>query len=201
MRLRVAICGLWLMLSGCRGAAPAADGTQLDSLLQAGDLVFRRGSGLASRAVLAVDDHSVYSHIGLVVRQNDGWHVVHAVPGEPDFRGDPDRVKMEPLSFFLRHDRALKGAIMRLDDPRAAASAASQAVRLFGAGVLFDHDYDLRDTTRLYCTEMVHTLLLRQGVDLTEGRRTHIDLPGFGGDYILPGDIQRSTRLTLIHQF
>ena len=72
-----------------------------DSLLREGDVVFRRGTGLISRAVLAADEDGQFSHIGIVVRNGNHWMVVHAVPGEPEFKGDSDRVKMEPIASFF----------------------------------------------------------------------------------------------------
>jgi Orthopoxvirus protein of unknown function (DUF830). len=72
-----------------------------DSLLREGDVVFRRGAGLISRAVLAADEDGQFSHIGIVVRNGNNWMVVHAVPGEPEFKGDSDRVKMEPIASFF----------------------------------------------------------------------------------------------------
>lgn len=74
--------------------------------LHAGDVVFRRGSGLTSHAVLAADRYGAYSHIGIVVDSCGVMMVVHAVPGEPDYEGDPDRVKMDtPKRFFLVDER------------------------------------------------------------------------------------------------
>lgn len=33
--------------------------------------------------------------------------MIHAVPGEPDFKDDPDRVKMETVEVFLRKEKLL----------------------------------------------------------------------------------------------
>ncbi len=193
-------CWLLLVLCGCRtgnGEVGERDVSILESVVQEGDLVFRRGQGLTSRAVLAADRHSVYSHTGIVVRDSAGWRVVHAVPGEEG----GDRVKMEPLAVFFRPERALKGAVMRSGDAQAARKAAAQAVELFRRNISFDHDYDLADTSRMYCTELIHHVFVRQGIDLTDGRRSRIDLPGFRGEYILPGDLQNSIYIELIHEY
>ena len=47
----------------------------------------------------------VYSHVGILKQIDNEWFVIHAVPDEPDFEGDTDRVKTDPLSrFFVRQD-------------------------------------------------------------------------------------------------
>ena len=55
--------------------------------LQQGDIAFRRGEGFISEVVVYNDAHGMYSHIGIIVKHNDSLKVVHAVPGEPDFKG------------------------------------------------------------------------------------------------------------------
>ena len=59
--------------------------------LRSGDIVFRQGSGLTSRIVQKADKNGIYSHVGIVLRDKNGdCLVIHAVPGEPDFKGDVD---------------------------------------------------------------------------------------------------------------
>ncbi len=53
----------------------------------------------------------------------------------------------------------------------------------------------------MYCTELVHFVFTRQGIDLTGGKRTRIALPGFGGDYILPDDLRHGMPLSSIYEF
>ena len=196
---------VWMGWSACRSGnenLPLSDFSFLtDSVLREGDLVFRRGPGLISRAVLVADHYSVYSHTGIVVRDSGGWKVVHAVPGEPDFKGDRDRVKMDRLDVFFAPQRALKGAVMRVNDPEAGVVAAQQAIRLFHAEIPFDHNYNLDDTSRMYCTELIQKIFLREGIDLTAGKLSRINLPGFKGDYILPSDLQNSPYVKLIYEF
>jgi hypothetical protein len=194
---------LFLFLaSGCRkkeGGLPA--GFPLESL-QEGDLVFRRGTGLVSRAVVAADKAGSYSHTGIVVKENNRWKVVHAVPGEPDGEENPDRIKMEELDLFFHKKRATTGAVMRLSiSPTLCRRAACAAIRLYRAGILFDHQYNLNDTSRMYCTELIDFVYRRQGIDLPEGRISRISVPGMSGNYLFPSDIQQNALLYLIYYF
>ena len=47
--------------------------------LTEGDLAFRCGRGLFSRVVTATEDDGLYSHVGIVVREEGKWKIVHAV--------------------------------------------------------------------------------------------------------------------------
>lgn len=167
--------------------------------LRQGDIVFRRGHGTKSRAVLAVDSVGAYSHVGIVCATDSGLVVVHAVPGESAGR---DVVKAEwPGEFFLP-DRAVGGAVCRpRSDTAVLNGAAKYALRAQRAGVEFDHDYDLSDSTAMYCTELVWRSFLAAGVDVSGGRRTHVPVPPFVGDYIMPSDIFCDTILNEIITF
>lgn len=202
--LQKALPLLALVTVGCwestnREAAPAK---LPQELFREGDIVFRRGTGLTSRAVLAADREGAYSHIGILTQKDGQWHVIHAVPGEPDFKGDPDRVKMEDAAVFFEPEKAVSGAVMRVtDEAEAASRAALYARHLYEARVPFDHDYDLADTTRMYCTELVDFVYRKAGIDVPQGRISHVNIPGFRGDYLLPNDIVQSKRLCLIYNF
>ena len=50
--------------------------------LQAGDIVFRRGEGFASRMVIFNDPDGDYSHVGMIVQKDSTLVVVHALPGK-----------------------------------------------------------------------------------------------------------------------
>lgn len=153
---------------------------RLFALVEAGDLVFRRGGGVASRAVLVADAGGTYSHVGVVVE--DG-KVIHSVP--------EGGVKIEKLEEFFAPRAALRGAVMRVQV--SLERVMELAAPFEGTG--FDHNYDLADSTKVYCTELVWRVFNRLGVDLTEGRRSRISVPGFDGEYILPSDLAKCKRL------
>lgn len=44
---------------------------------------------------------------------------------------------------------------MRPQNGDAARAAAAKAYEVFDRGTLFDHDYDDRDTTAMYCCELI----------------------------------------------
>ena len=166
-----------------------------DNLLQEGDLAFRRGYGMESDIVVALDKVGVYSHLGIIVKDTlKGWQIIHTVPGEATRAGEPDRIKMDDLSLFFRGDRASCGAIMRLEgETEKCKNASLQALQLYHRGVLFDHSYDLKDTTNMYCTELIDFVFRKENICLYKDT---IDKK-----YLLPGDIQTNKNLEVIFRF
>lgn len=169
--------------------------------LHSGDVVFRRGMSLTSHAVIAADAQGNYSHVGIVVDSAGKKMIVHAVPGEPDFDGDVDRVKMDVPEKFFSSEYASKGEVCRPTDETMAAKAAQTALRLYNKRVLFDDDFDDSDTTKMYCTELIVYAFKHAGTDISEGRRHKVDIPIIKADCILPSDIHSSPYLRKIIMF
>lgn len=198
------LCGC----GACGGSKPV--GCIMPDTLMArcreGDIVLRKGTGIASRVVCASPQSDDYSHCGIIAADDDGrLLVVHAVPDEPDYEGDPDRVKAEPLLSFFSTIRASKGCLLRLSnaaDSTLAARAARVAMQVFSRPTLFNHDYDDRDTTRMYCSQLVDYAYLRAGVSLVGRRRHHFNIPGLSLDHVLlPADFMHSARTTTLAEF
>ncbi len=191
-----------LLLCGCSTQGPHQEQRleEVEATLQSGDLLFRRGTGLAGHVVATLDKEGHFSHVGLVVGDTTDWRVVHAVPYEPEFEGDFDRVKCEPVADFLgRYPSAEFGLYRPLVEPQALERITRHALRLSRERVPFDHDYNTEDTTRLYCTELIEYLFHLEGYSLSEGRRTEINLTGFAGSYIFPSDVTQSSLLIPIY--
>ena len=167
---------------------------------QQGDLIFRKGTGIKSQAVLHADSLGAYSHTGIIVFQDSMFQVVHITPDERENGETVDKIKIEPISDFWRKDRAKHGAVYRLKDNGLGEKAAQQALRLLQKGILFDHNYLLNDTTEMYCTEFVWYSYQKAGKDISNGKRS--TLGGFyAGTYIFPSDIYSNDEFVLIYKF
>ena len=116
--------------------------------LRAGDVVFRRGGGVTSYAVLVADPEGNYSHVGIVADSAGKKIIIHAVPGEPDYQGDswpwrPTRPNISSLRYMPA------GALFAGTKIRHSRQGIQVGpVQMFRAHVLFDHDYNLKDTTQ-----------------------------------------------------
>ena len=111
-----------------------------------------------------------------------------------DLKHVRDCVKMEDIALFFRGDRAQSGAVMRLKgEERRLERVAVRAKRLCEGQILFDHSYDLQDTTEMYCTELVDFVFRREGLILY---KEVVDKK-----YLLPGDVLRNKDLEEIFSF
>lgn len=201
MKKAMIIIAMLALLAACKQQAPHSILPE-GCVLEEGDLVFRRGNGMTSRAVLAVDRHGSYSHIGIAVDSCGTMMIVHAVPGEPDYEGDPDRVKLEPPERYYDAGRADRGCVMRCADSLTARRAAAKALGAYRRGALFDHDYDCSDTVRLYCCELVEQAYAGAGMPIATLPRHNLSLPGLRLEgVILPSDFRSSPVLRVIAEF
>jgi hypothetical protein len=169
-----------------------------------GDLVFRRGRGVKSQAVLNADTAGLYSHSGIVVKYGSVFMIIHITPDEREAGETEDRIKMETPETFFASDRAKFGGVYRLrnDTLDIAKTAAEQALRLWKKGVVFDHEYVLDDSTQMYCTELVWRAYRLAGKDITNDSRSEIvNFPLFSGVYIFPSDIYSNKDLFLVYSF
>lgn len=133
--------------------------------LRSGDLMFRNGLS-AESLVVTQASNSDYSHVGIAYHMPSGWHVIHAVPGEAP-QGEPEYLKCEPIADFYDPSRAMAGASASIRcDNASALRAAREAFSKVEQKVLFDNDYDLNDTTELYCSELVWRAYLEEGINL-----------------------------------
>ena len=174
----------------------------ISSLIEEGDIVFRRGEGMMSRIVLIGDVGGEYSHIGMVVSDEGNLKIAHAVPGEPDYEGDFDRVKLDALETFFSKHHASRGAVVRLElNAEQKATLSHLAITKANKKIEFDHNYNLTDTTKLYCTEFLQLVYSNIGINLNEGRKTTAFIPGMQGDYIMPSDIYKNKNLKKIYSF
>jgi hypothetical protein len=163
------------------GFAPRAGvaGVTFDATMaETGDLVFRRGSGVRSQAVLQGDPQSPYSHVGLVVREDAERWVIHALPGAGVVR--------EHLDDFLAEARL--AALYRVEGLSDAEREGVRVAALEMLGRPFDDALDLSNPEALYCTELVWLAFRNVGVELVDAPRP-IRLPLVTRRVILPGQL------------
>ncbi|MFO8087301.1 MAG: YiiX/YebB-like N1pC/P60 family cysteine hydrolase [Bacteroidales bacterium] len=154
-----------------------------------GDIILRRGKSLISQIVLLKDKDSEYSHVGIVVIQNDQPYVVHAVPGEAE-KDMPEYVKMETMQEFLDSEKTVDFAVYTMASPdnTIRQKVAEKALTYFNQHIEFDSEFNLADDSRLYCTELVWQAYKAAGINLIKSY-DKINIPFYKGDFIYPSDI------------
>lgn len=197
MYVRLTIVAIVLCaLSACSNSPMRYTTLLPDTLqLEEGDVVFRRCTGLTSRMVVMSDREGLFSHTGIVVDSAGTKMIIHAVPSEPDFPGDKDRVKLEPTDKFFSNAHAIYAGVCRPYNSEAGCKAAQVAWEKYNDRTPFDHAFDDTDTTELYCTELITHAYHRAGVELVGDVRDTIDLPGMHFRCIMPSQLLHSSQL------
>jgi hypothetical protein len=132
--------------------------TQEQALLQAGDVLLRRGYGLISNYILAtLQEPYAVTHCGLLVAQADGsLGVLHTASDE-----ERNGILVEPLAAFVRHSQAHSLVACRPKaNPVQRQRLLELAERYRAAALPFDYGFDDRDPTALYCVELLRDLFL-----------------------------------------
>lgn len=155
-----------------------------------GDIIFLDGMSFRSRVVRLLQGYdSDYSHVGIVVVDGYIPYIVHADPSE-------DRVLRERWDAVIRSANVSGGAVYRVRglSRQAAGLAGAAALGFVRDAIRFDHDFDLADADRLYCTELVLSALRTGGTDLHDGASS-------SARYLLPADLLDSDKLDIVVRF
>lgn len=138
------------------------------SRLKHGDVILRRGYGMVSRFIANQLEGSYnLSHCGVIIERDNEFFVVHTVSSNVS---EIDGMQVHPIADFVHQSRPNSIVVNRLIDGRASALMAEGALEYLSAAVLFDHNFDINDSTHLYCSEMIwRSLKNKAGIDLFEG--------------------------------
>ncbi|MDR2834845.1 MAG: hypothetical protein LBV69_01400 [Bacteroidales bacterium] len=171
-----------------------------DICLQDGDLVFRKGKSVTSRLVLAAKKDNNFSHVGIVAKIDNSFKIIHCVPDDFENSDGEEIIKCENLEKFFSFDNAVTGAVFRLENfDTISLLASKKAVEFFNQKIKFDHDLDLKDSSKMYCTELIFCCFNSIGVDITKGQRTVF--PTVKKEFLFPNDILKNNNFKLIYQF
>ena len=161
--------------------------------LKSCDIIFRRGLSFVSNIVLSADKNSPYSHVGLIIKENNYPYVIHAVPDESE--SNIDKIKKESIEQFLRFDRATAYAIYRMNHNFDKAKIELFLDSVYNKNTLFDDDFDLLSSEKMYCTELIYKAFLNSNIDLVENKFDTLFIPIGKNPFLLPGRIITSSKL------
>lgn len=163
------------------------------------DLVLRLGRSIESDLIArGGESDNRYSHIGLLIESDSGMIVVDI---EPSTDKESEQIKAQSVSDFFNPEKAIAGAIMRYDglDSIQINTLKNRAVKLLTSSITFDHDYQLSDNSKMYCTELIEVLFNTINISLSEGRNR--TLPLAKEPVIIPSDISQNRNLKRIWSY
>jgi len=125
------------------------------ALLREGDFVLRLGYGLVSYTLEMQAGSVGVSHIGVLVKDSADFEVIHSISGS---MAELDGVQKVSLENFLYEARPNSFIAVRLKNSNEKL-IVNEANRLLAARIPFDLSFDLKDTTKLFCSEFIDFIL------------------------------------------
>jgi len=133
---------------------------ELFQIVQDGDIICRLGDRFWSQLFrdVSVEDRR-YSHVG-IVRVDSASGEVTVIHAEGNTGHGRDDVNEVTLPEFLKVARA--AGVYRINNADADIDVSRiSALAMEYLGIPFDWRFDMRDTTALYCTELLYVVLKR----------------------------------------
>ena len=146
------------------------------ALLREGDFVFRLGYGMVSFFLESQTGASGVSHIGVLVKGSSDFDVIHSISGS---MAEQDGVQKVSLNDFLFEAKPHSFVATRLKNSNGEL-IANEARRLLAKRVPFDMSFDIKDTSKLFCSEMVNFILQKtHSVEVFSHDATVFSFAGF----------------------
>ncbi len=136
-------------------AVPFKVNNTIFSLIKEGDILLRQGQGpLSTHIVRYMDEKHPLSHCGIVCKVNNKLTIVHCISEE---LSGIDGVQTQSIPDFFADVADSNIAIIRpMLNSSQRIKFVSEAKRYLNRKIKFDHDFNFKDTTKLYCSEMVY---------------------------------------------
>jgi len=119
--------------------------------LQTGDIVFRKENNIISD-IFAQIDHSNYSHVGIVLKQDNKCSIYHM-----EYDEKSEDLKIVSLKDFLFQASQVQFYRYKNFSIKKKKSLSDLLFSLDPKKLSFDFDFDL-DNRKFYCTEFVNFL-------------------------------------------
>lgn len=148
--------------------------------LKNGDIILRKGHGSVSDIIDNMYPTGYHlSHCGVLIKENDSLYVVHTVSSE---LSQIDGVQTEALDKFVRE--SVRNSIMVVrpkHDSITRDKIAEATLSFLDKGIKFDHSFDISDTTKFYCTELIFQAYLKVFGEDMFTERLSTDHPNYLG--------------------
>jgi hypothetical protein len=135
-------------------SSPEPQEENIYQYIKDGDLVLRSDDDLVGLTLRNMNDSDkTYSHSGLLFKENNAWYVYHMMAGEEN----PSlKMRRDSLHHFIDPANKAGFAIYRYRLTDNETTDLHQLLQQqFAQPLLFDTAFDLKDHSKMYCTEMI----------------------------------------------
>lgn len=164
-------------------ARPLLPDHPVDSLaFMDGDVLLRRGNSVVSGLIVqAFPGGKGMSHCGILLLHEGRWQVIHSISGAIS---DAEGIRLEAWEEYS--GRARRGELRHVR-PRFSMDMAvvrSKSLHYLAQNTPFDHEFDLSQDDKLYCSELIRSVYLAAGAEdafiyRVVGTRRLIDMASF----------------------
>lgn len=124
-------------------------------LIKEGDILLRQGQGpLSTHIVRHMDENHALSHCGIVCNLNNKLQIIHCISEE---LSGIDGVQTQSIPDFFSDVADSNIVIVRPKlDSLELNKFVFEAKRFLKKQIKFDHGFDFKDTSKLYCSELIY---------------------------------------------
>ncbi len=138
-------------------------------LIESGDIILRRGYGFISDMIVSrLNERASISHCGIVERTDSTFKVIHAVSQS---LSDFDGVQSQNFWRFVNESKERSIIIVRYRYRKGQTrfQVTDRVNQFLARKIPFDYKFDIHDTTKFYCTELIWRVFLDEfNVDIFE---------------------------------
>lgn len=122
------------------------------SLLKNGDILLRHGYGMVSDMIVTTlhEDYDI-SHCAVLVKDSNQFKLIHSVSQS---LSDFDGVQSQSLNRFVSDSKENSLIVVRFKGD-SNEIIAKRAKYYLSMKIPFDNDFDIKDTAKFYCTELI----------------------------------------------
>ncbi|HCS19064.1 MAG TPA: hypothetical protein DIW47_00620 [Bacteroidetes bacterium] len=145
------------------------------------DILLAQGQSAHSKVVkLFNGSNDDYSHIGILIREEDKVYVLHATPDGSDSNG----IRYDELQMFMDLSDVCSYTILRpqhlTDELREKLGAEISWFKAHAAP--FDYDFNNHENGKLYCSELVWLVFKNAG--LMDSVSFDLEKPIYPGEFL-----------------
>jgi hypothetical protein len=128
-------------------------------LLHNGDIILRHGYGMASDLIVkTLNEKYDISHCAIVFKDSNNISVIHSVSQS---LSDFDGVQTQTLKRFISDSKENSVIVVRYKNPLDSDNSviAERAAYYLSKKLPFDNDFDIEDSTHIYCNELIWRII------------------------------------------